>query len=147
MMVVIFIWFGIMNNWYVHNVIWDIQLMAISPCWRSDCFKKKKNLIWQKQEVGEKGGTEGDGGSYKSWLDEITHTGLLALAAESSGVMSHNTLRGPLGNERRVNLKYQSFFCLVLLLLLRCVSLTALWFISSRLKDGKWIESLDIVRH
>lgn len=60
------------------------------------------------------------------WLDEITHTGLLALAAESSGVMSHNTLRGPLRDEKRVNLKYQSFFCFMLLLLLRCLSLTAL---------------------
>lgn len=104
-------------------------------------------MIWQKQEVEEKGATEGDGGSYKRWADEITHTGLLASAAESTTVTSHNTLQGPLGNKKRVNLKYQSFFCFMLLLLLLCLSLTALWFISSCLKDGKWIESLDIVRH
>lgn len=52
-------------------------------------------MTWQKQEVEEKGGTEGDGSSYKRWADEITHTGLLALAAECTNVMSHNTLEGP----------------------------------------------------
>lgn len=55
--------------------------------------------------------------------------------------------KGPSGIKKLVNLKYQTFFCFVLLLLLLHFSSTALWFISFCLKDGKWIESLDIVRH
>lgn len=89
-----------------HSINGNITVLTVK--------QSKKSLIWQKQELEEKGGAEGDGGSYKGWLDEITHTGLLALAAESAGVMSHNTLQGPLGNKKRVNLKYQSFFRLVL---------------------------------
>ena len=126
--------------WFKWKWHWtDIQAACVTGEERRGRGCKKKQKV--REDEGDRRSQVG-----KRWADEITPAGLLALAASSS-VMSHNIPQGSARNKEWVNLTYQSFFSPTLLLLLLCLSLTAPRFISSCLKDGKWIESLDIVRH